>query len=227
MQYVELKEQLKDFTIFSLTDIKRIDYNFHRRRLNEWQDKGYISKVIKGYYIFSDLKIDEKIIFEIANRVYSPSYISFEMALSYYGLIPENVYSVTSASTRRTYVFKTKIGEFTYRTIRPKLFFGYEIVQYDNKSFKIAASEKALLDYFYLNPILKNNAAYKSLRIDKDAFSKVINKEKLLGYLDKFGQKTLTRRIKNFLKFMSYPAPGPAKAGQTGFRPTGSTNRQV
>lgn len=204
MQYVELKEQLRDFTIFSLTDIKRINYNFYRRRLTEWQNKGYIRKVIKGYYIFSDLKINERVLFEIANRIYSPSYVSFEMALSYYGLIPESVYGVTSASTRRTYVFKTGIGVFNYKTIKPKLFFGYDIIQYDDKSFKIASSEKALLDYFYLNPILKDNAAYESLRMDKDTFSKVIIKEKLLGYLEKFKQKTLTKRIKNFLKFMSY-----------------------
>jgi len=55
MKYIELNKFLKDFTIFSLNDIKKIDKNFHRRMLNEWQNKGYIKKVIRagkkeGYY---------------------------------------------------------------------------------------------------------------------------------------------------------------------------------
>lgn len=202
MQYIKLKEQLKDFTVFSLSDIKRVDNNFHRRRLNEWQNKGYLNKIIKGYYIFSDLKITENVLFEIANKIYSPSYISFEMALSYYGLIPESTYGITSVSTRKTYIFRTKIAEFSYRTIKSKIFFGYDIVQYDNKNFKIATLEKALLDYFYINPAIKNNDDFASLRINKDTFIKVINKKKLHTYLNRFKQKALTKRVKNFLEFI-------------------------
>lgn len=202
MQYIELKEKLKEFTIFSLNDIKKIDTNFHRRRLNEWQDKGYIVKIVKSFYMFSDFKLNENMLFEIANKIYSPSYISFEMALSHYGLIPESVYSITSASSRRTYAFKTKIGNFTYKTIHPKLFFGYEIKPYNNKNFKIAYAEKALLDYFYLNHTIKDNDSFDSLRIDKDTFHKIINKKKLFKYLKKFKQKTLTNRIKYFMEFI-------------------------
>jgi len=68
MKYLDFKEALKDFTVFSFDEIKKIDSRFHRRRLNDWQEKGYIKKIIKGYYIFSDLKINEHILFEIAIR---------------------------------------------------------------------------------------------------------------------------------------------------------------
>lgn len=202
MRYIDLKGQLKDFTVFSVSDIKRIDNNFHRRRLNEWQDKGYIVKVVKGCYIFSDLKITENILFEIANKIYSPSYISFEMALSHHGLIPESVYGVTSASSRKTYAFKTTIAEFNYRKIKPSLFFGYDIIRYDNKSFKMATPEKALLDYFYINPSIKDNDGYESLRIDKGVFRKVVNEKTFLAYLVKFGHKALRLRIRSFLEFV-------------------------
>lgn len=203
MQYVELKEQLKDFTVFSLADIKQIDNSFHRRRLNEWQDKGYIVKIIKGYYIFSDLEVNENVLFEIANKIYNPSYISFEMALSHYGLIPESTYGITSASSRKTYSFKTKIAEFIYKTIKPGLFFGYNIVQYDDKkSFKIATPEKTLLDYFYIHSSIKSKDDYAELRINKNTFLKIIDEKKLYVYLDKFKQKTLSRRIKSFLEFV-------------------------
>ena len=99
MRFLEFRNALKTFTLFSINEIKKIDNNFHRRRLNEWQEKGYIKKIIRGYYIFSDLEVNEKVLFEIANKIHSPSYVSFEMALSYYHLIPESVYVITSAST--------------------------------------------------------------------------------------------------------------------------------
>lgn len=202
MQYVELKEALKDFTIFSLNDIKRIDRSFFRTRLNEWQGKGYIKKVIKGYYIFSDLELNENALFEIANKIYKPSYISFETALSFYHLIPESIYCITSASTRRTYKFKTQMAEFSYRTIKPELFFGYELVSYKNKRFKIASIEKTILDYFYINSHIKKENDFACLRMNKDIFLKQVNEEKVYHFLEKFAQKRLGKRIKSFLEFM-------------------------
>ena len=204
MQYIELKNWLKDFTVFSLADIKGIDTAFHRRRLNEWQDKGYIKKLIKGYYIFSDLELNENVLFEIANRIYNPSYISFETAMSYYGLIPESVYGITSASTRRTYKFRTKIAEFSYRTITPRLFFGYTMVEYDNKCFKIASVEKALLDYFYINTKINGKEDLLSLRIDKNAFFNKVNKTNLFSLLKKFDKKKLTKRVKLLWEIMKH-----------------------
>lgn len=202
MQYLELRRSLKDFTLFSLTDIQIIDIHFHRRRLNEWQDKGYIKKIIRGYYIFSDLEIDENVLFDIANRIYRPSYISLEMALSYYHLIPESVYGITSVSTRRTYDFRTPIAKFTYRKIRPDLFFGYDLIHYDNRYIKIASMEKAILDYLYLNPHIKKEPDFASLRINKDAFFKQVSEKKLYKFLDKFTKKRLTKRIKSFWQFI-------------------------
>lgn len=203
MQYNLFRSSLKDFTIFSLNDIKQVDPRFHRRRLNEWQIKGYIKKVIKGYYVFSDLEFNENILFEIANKIYSPSYVSFEMALSYYDLIPESVYGITSASTRRTYNFKTSIAEFNYRTIKPQLHFGYEIIRYNDKPFKIASLEKAILDFFYINTHLKTYSDFESLRFNKDIFLQKIKKRKLSAFCRKFFQKTLTYRINSFMEFMT------------------------
>lgn len=203
MRYVELKEALKNFTIFSLNDIRSIDSNFFRRRLSEWQEKGYIRKIIKGCYIFSDLELSENVLFEIANRIYSPSYVSFEMALSYYHLIPESVYGITSASTRRTYKFRTPVAEFIYRTVRPQLFFGYELVKYDNKYFKMATMEKAILDYFYINSNVRTRDDFRSLRVDGEIFLEQLNGERLYGYLQRFAQKRLARRIRTFLQFLS------------------------
>ena len=202
MNYIKLKNFLKDYTIFSLNDIKMIDSSFYRRRLNEWQDKGYIKKIIRGYYIFSDLEINEYVLFEIANKIYNPSYISSEMALSYYHLIPESVYGITSVSTRRTYSFKTPIAEFIYKTVKHQLFFGYNLIKYNNKYIKIASLEKAILDYFYLHSDIKGENDFASLRLNKEIFLKEFNEEKLNKFLERFAQKSLTKRIESFGEFM-------------------------
>jgi len=196
MRFLELKESLKYFTLFSLNDIRAVDGSFHRRRLNEWQEKGYVKKVIKGYYIFSDLELNESTLFEIANRIYAPSYISLEMALSYYHLIPESVYGITSVTTRKTYRFRTEIAEFSYRTLKPALFFGFELVRYDGKVFKIAAVEKAVLDFLYLNPHLKTEEDLRGLRLDMNMFREQVNGEKMNGYLELFESQALSRRVR-------------------------------
>ena len=128
MRYLELKEQLKDFLVFSLNDIRKIEPSFHRQRLNEWQDKGYIKKIVNEYYVFSDAEMSESALFAIANKIYEPSYVSLEMALSFYQLIPESVYGVTSVTSRKTYEFSTSMARFSYRKIKPELMFGYRLV---------------------------------------------------------------------------------------------------
>ncbi len=199
MKFLEFRDALKTFTLFSVNEIKKVDPNFHRRRLNEWQEKGYIKKIIRGYYIFSDFALNENGLFEIANRIHSPSYVSLEMALSYYRLIPESVYAITSASTRKPYTYTTLIGEFRYRKIKPSLYFGYDLVNYDNKRFKIASIEKTILDYFYLNPHI---ADFSTLRINSESFWEQLDENKLYTYLEKFSQKRLTKTINLFMEVM-------------------------
>jgi predicted transcriptional regulator of viral defense system len=203
MNFIQFKDALKDFTLFSFSDIRLIDPHFHRRRLVEWQQKGYIKKIAKGHYVFADLTIDENILFEIANCLYAPSYVSLESALSYYQIIPEAVYGITSVSTRRTYSFSTPCGEFHYRTLKPSFFFGYKITIFDSKSFKIADLEKAVIDFFYLHPNLKSDSDIIFLRFNTEIFMEKINHQKLQKYLRRFSKAALSDRISKFMELMA------------------------
>ena len=175
MRYLELKQNLKKFITFSLSDIRNIEPDFYLPRLSEWQKKGYIKKIIRGKYIFSDVAINEETMFLVANSLLSPSYVSLESALSWYGLIPEGVWQITSVSTVRTINFDTQIGKFTYRTIKPGVFFGDKLVKNNNstKPYRIASIEKALLDYFYLRADLDSKAAVDELRLNPDNLSRI------------------------------------------------------
>ena len=202
MNFIEFKENLKDFIIFNLQDIRKIEANFDLRRLSEWQNKGYIKIIRRGYYIFSDLELNEPTLFLIANKIYSPSYISLEMAFSYYNLIPESVYAITSVTSQKTNKFKSHLAEFIYQHIKPELMFGYKLVKYKNHNFKIAEIEKAVLDYFYLSPHLKNENDFFELRFNTDEFKKSADQNKLMRYLTEFSNKSLEKRIKKFIKYI-------------------------
>ena len=126
------------------------------------------------------------------------------MALSYYGLIPESVYGITSASTRKTSHFKTSVGAFIYRTIRPKLYFGFDFLKNNEKLFKMASAEKAFLDLFYIKTELRDAASFEGLRINREAFLKLMNHGKINGYLCVYGQVSLKRRVSNFWEYIRH-----------------------
>jgi predicted transcriptional regulator of viral defense system len=202
MNFISFKNSLRDFPVFSVADIRAAHGDFDRRRLSEWQKKGYIKKIIKGYYLFSDVDMNEDTLSAIANKIYKPSYISFETAMSHYRLIPESIYMMTSASTRRTYVFETPVARFSYRTIKPSLFFGYSILP---DGIKMAFMEKAILDYFYINPAVQSDDDFASLRINREEILSRVNKKRLADYMQRFSQKRLSKRMKHFLEWLERP----------------------
>ena len=200
MNFVYFKNSLRDFPVFSIADIRATHGGFDRRRLSEWQKKGYIKKIVKGYYLFSDVDMNEDTLAAIANKIYKPSYISFETAMSHYRLIPESIYMITSASTKRTSLFETPVARFSYRTIKPALFFGYSLLP---GRIKMAFMEKAILDYFYINPAAQTNDDFASLRINREEMLSRVNKERFTDYLRRFNQKRLSKRMEYFLEWLN------------------------
>jgi predicted transcriptional regulator of viral defense system len=195
------KSHFEEFKVFSIQDILKWNHAFDSRRLVEWQDKGYIKKIVNRWYMFTNQKRSVRLDFLAANRIYSPSYISFHSAWAFYGLIPEGVYSVTSATSLKTHTFHSQIGTFSYRHIKPSLMFGYCLVEVeDNHQCKIAEPEKLLLDHLYLYADLKTSADFESLRINQALLKEKINPTKLAGYLSLFKNQALEKRVKAFIK---------------------------
>lgn len=204
MRYPAFHSLFKDFTVFSLKEIRGVDPSFQRRRLNDWQEKGYLKKIVKGYYFFAETPLTENALFEIANRIYPPSYLSLETALALYGLIPEAVYGITSVATRPTRTFETPIASFFFRTISPRLYFGYEVRTYgEGKHFSIASPEKAILDYLYLNPSIASAEDFEGVRIDPKAFGNRVKENVFLEYLNRYRQKSLSVRAEALRRFMA------------------------
>ena len=204
MNILAFKEKFKDFVAFNLSDIRKIEATFDLRRLNEWQAKGYIKMLRRGHYVFSGLEINDPVLFLLANKIYAPSYVSLEMALAYYNLIPEAVYGITSVASRKTNYFKTDFGEFIYRHIKPQLMFGYKLIGYQGKIFKLAEPEKAVLDFFYLNTHIEAKEDFEGLRFNSEEFVENSDKNKFKDYLSAFENKKLAQRVNKFLRYIHY-----------------------
>ena len=201
MRFLEIKDSLAKLKIFSKRDMELLDSNATKQKISYWIKKGYLQSIKKWYYLLNNIVIDEGILFAIANKVYSPSYISLETALSYYGLIPEIVYNISSVTPKKTYRFEFEGTKFVYRTISPKLFFGYKLIKYENIRFLIAEMEKVLLDYLYLNPSIKTKEDIKGLRLNKEVLKK-ININKLQKYAQIFDRKLLYSQLKHLVDYI-------------------------
>ena len=153
------------------------NYANKNTKLTREVSKGNLIKIINGLYENNPNTPG----YLLASSIYGPSYISFEYALSYYGLIPERVNVITCATLnkKKKKQYNTFFGTFTYRDV-PTLAYPEEIIlkNEDNYSYQIATKEKALCDKLYTLKPLKNYRKleimlFNDLRIDKEEFSKL------------------------------------------------------
>ena len=151
MKTIELKNALP-LSIFSHEMI----YSLLEKSISNVNDKistlvksGELVRLKKGFYTFSKLYQTKPInLISVANTLYSPSYVSFDYALSYYGMIPERVSEVTSATSKNEKLFDTPIGRFSYKKISLDAYsLGIDWIYDDIEGGRfIATAEKALCD---------------------------------------------------------------------------------
>lgn len=141
-----------------------------------------------------------------ANHLYGPSYVSFQWALSYYGMIPERVFLMTSATIKRTRFFETPIGNFKYIQVPASYFsVGVESLEDQGVNFLIASREKALcdtilLDNFVPGQSLKALGIYleEDMRLDMDILSEL--DPEIIEQCAQSGRKS--QILKNLIKLM-------------------------
>lgn len=195
VNWYEFNRKMKDkkVLLFFAVDVRRIfgvskvaaDFLLHR-----YAAKGYIVRVKRGLYAFPDALPPEPY---LANKIYEPSYISLEFALSYHRVIPETVYEITSVTPKAPRRFKTLGKIYSYRKIKKVAFTGYIIEKQKGFSFQIADPEKAFVDtnYFRMLGKLKPISRYNKEKI---------NPEKALRYALSIGNKKLLGIIKTTLR---------------------------
>lgn len=194
MKWLDFEREIKrkNIKLFTPFDVQRflgrskMASQFLVYRLKK---KGYVVSVKRGLYKLSDEQIPD---LYVANKIYSPSYVSLEFALSYHGIIPETVYEITSVTSKATRRFETLGKIFSFHKIKKCAYTGYGIAKQGGLGFYIADIEKAFVDANYLRLLNKQKPIS---RFNKEK----INFEKALRYAELFGNKKLISIIKTTL----------------------------
>lgn len=189
--YVQQLLMEKGMRLFSPSDFRRtFDVSL-------WATQGFLKnhthdlflKIRNGLYALRSDPPQEEL---IANRLYAPSYISFEYVLSRYGIIPESAYSATSATTRVTREFIVNGKSFTYSHIKKEAYRGYKAEKVERSTILIAEPEKAFADYLYFVDLKKKT-------INERINTRTLKKKAVLEYASLFARKSLMKLAKEIL----------------------------
>lgn len=182
-----LEKDLTIFTPFQFKELFEVSNSAAQKFIHQHTKKDLFVKLRNGLYA---LKNEDISTFQVANKIYSPSYISLESALSYYNILPETTYGITSITAKPNREFIALNLSFTYSRIKKSCFCDYYLQTENNHSFLIAEPEKALVDYLYLVSLNKK-ALNQRLDISK------LNKDKIKNWSDLFNSSKLENLISN------------------------------
>ena len=192
-----------DLVCFSNDQVYSWQPGFDRNNLSRWIKKGLLIRLRQGYFTFPEYKGKPDYPWYFANRMYRPSYISLHSALSFHGIIPESVIQITSVTSLKTAYFVNLFGEFTYKTIKKELMYGYDLkTMSDGRTLQIADPEKALSDLLYLYPEYSTTQDMLDLRLDEEYLQNDLKKNLLHEYISQFKSKTLEKRVNQL--FIAY-----------------------
>lgn len=149
-----------------------------RDRVSRLMKSGELIGIVPGIYVTAPELRKRPVSLEIlANKIFGPSYVSFEYILARAGLIPESAHVVTSATPKRNRDFQTPLGRFSYRHVPLTAYsFGWTREELpDGAGCLVALPEKALLDWLYRSGSLRSTSAleqrlFEDLRLDQDLF---------------------------------------------------------
>jgi len=177
----ELYEKYKNFSN-QKSKIQREIENGNLIRLNRgiYED----NKNVEGYLLSGALE--------------SPSYLSFEYALSKYNLIPERVKVYTSATSLKKHnkTIQNYFGTYTYTDVPVNVWrLGIKIIKEGEYSYLMATPEKALCDVLYkkrqvTSIIQLKTLLFDDLRIDEEVFNN-LDLKSIIENCDLYKRKNL------------------------------------
>lgn len=201
MNFLEFKDRMFDLGCFNIHQVYAWKPGFDRNNFVRWSNKGLLSRLRQGYYTFPEYRSKPDFALYFANRIYRPSYLSLHTALAFYGMIPEAVVQITSVTSLKTVSFINDFGEYSYKSLKDELMFGYDLKPMaDGRTLQLASPEKALLDLLYLYPFYKTEQELEELRLDDDFLQDDLNHELLEEYSLKFENKALEKRVQLLMK---------------------------
>lgn len=95
------------------------EYQRPNDKISELLKSKELISIRRGLYITGpkmDLPSPET--FLIANHLRGPSYVSLESALSYWNMIPERAYEISSVTIKTSKKYKNQVRRFSYQQLK-------------------------------------------------------------------------------------------------------------
>lgn len=196
---IELLQVLQGFqkSYFTVADLEKIlgsKRDVLYVTLNRLVKSKVLIRLKRGVYThqFQSFELEKT-----ASELYYPSYLSFESALSRYGIISQIPYVLTFATTKPSKKQRFVDREVEYRQLKDALFFGYTLVD----GISIAEPEKAMLDQIYLmskGKVTSDTSEWSLVGLDKKKLLEyakifpVIVQKRVNTLIPKLGEYTFT-----------------------------------
>ena len=193
MNFLEFTNTFGSNTVIDIRNVLTYFNGLDRRRLYEWQKKGYLIKLASNFYLLAGKPVTDDVLREAACRIYHPAYVGLESALAYYNLIPEAVFQTVGVTPRRAKTISSPVGDFRFRSIKTALFFGYNAVDAGNTRFWISDPEKTVLDALYFREGSDKKATLQEMRLNPSQLRQRLDPRKLKTYLRLFASPKLDK----------------------------------
>ena len=140
-------------SVFDLKDLWNIlweaNYDNLKSKIAYYVKKGYLSRIRKWIFVKENFDV-----YELACKIYTPSYVSFETVLLDYGIIyqpSDEIFLASYLSRNIELEYKWKTIKLVYRKLKDNLLYDYSgIIKKDY--YNIASSNRAVKDIKYLKP---------------------------------------------------------------------------
>ena len=172
-------------TVFAVKDLAAIwgitNYNYLKTRIQYYLKRGYLQRICHGLYSKDSDRVD---IFEVGNKLRTPSYISFQTVLFREGMIFQE-YSSTYLASYCSKTIETGVGEFVYHRLKDPILYYKDGITFSD-TYCIASRERAFLDTIYL---------FKDYHIDN---LRPLDWKKVGALMDGYASACLRKRIKEY-----------------------------
>jgi len=178
-------------------------YGNPRMKVSRMLAAGELIPLRRGLYL-RDRAVDPR---ALAPAIYGPSYVSFESALAWHGLIPERVEEVVCATLKRPAEFETPVGRYRYRHVPARVFaIGIERVEDPLLPWLLASPTKALCDSVALDASVHSQrdvrAWLEAMRIEE---LPPLDHEQLAACAASYGRPAVRHLARHFLKTPTTP----------------------
>lgn len=172
-------------TVFTFDELQELFWATNKQvlknKLNNLVKKSILERLVRWIYCLKNKEVDK---FELANKIYSPSYISFFSSLYFHSIIfqyDEDVY----LAYKKTDIRKTPIININLKSLKKEILLNPTWI-INNWEYSIAWPERAFLDTIYL---------YSDIHFDN--ISK-LDYDKVLEILPIYNSKSMEKKVKSY-----------------------------